>query len=214
MTAALAAARQFRGNPSLRCYTFCKALTDPAYRFVFEQISGSRLPLLDIGCGAGQLAAYLRARGFSAPIRGIDPDSKKIAAARRAFSGLPDCDFQEGDALALPPHSGNVVLLDVLHYFSPADRHRLFGEILRRLAPGGAAILRVTLRDASWRFAVTRLEEWFVRTSGWIPFAAHSFPSREELISYNNAVEIRPLWGATPFNSHALILRAPGSGRD
>lgn len=215
MSSLLAAAWRYRREPSLACYTACKSLMDPAYAFVAGTFSGSKLPLLDIGCGAGHLAAYLRARGFTAPITGVDADARKIAAARNA---LPDCEFLAGDALNLPEHSGNVVLLDVLHYFSVEDRRRLLMGIRQRLASEGRgrAVLRVTLRDSSWRFAVTRLEEWIVRVSGWIPFRASGFPTREELLAHcgDSLQELRPLWSGTPFNSYVLILQErPPDGR-
>jgi trans-aconitate methyltransferase len=193
---------------SLYFYTRSKIGSDPAYRRVAELLGSSSLPLLDIGCGAGQLAAYLRACGHKAPIRGLDVDRAKIRIAQEVVS---DCDFAAGDAMALPPHLGDVVMLDVLHYFGPEDRKALIQNLAARIAPDGTGILRVTLKDKSWRYAATCLEEWFVGASGWIPFRSVGFPERHELeqLAAQTGMEatLIPMWGRTPFNSYLMTLK-------
>jgi trans-aconitate methyltransferase len=201
-------ARLYKSRRDLYYYTHGKIALDPAYPWVAAALQTSNRPLLDLGCGAGQLAGYLRASGHSAPILGIDVDAKKIEIAR---SVLPSCQFEVGDARNLPDHVGDVVMLDVLHYFDPEQRRKLLLAIADRVAPDGMAILRVTLKDASWRFTVTRMEEWFVRFSGWIPFPSVGFPERRELESVAREsglkATILPMWGVTPFNSYLLRLR-------
>jgi hypothetical protein len=108
------AAGHFPKTNSLYYYTHGKIALDPVYPWVAKALAYSKLPLLDVGCGAGQLAAFLRACGHSAPILGVDVDANKIAQASAA---IPTCTFQVGDARELPVHCGDVVMLDVLHYF-------------------------------------------------------------------------------------------------
>ena len=60
----------------LRTYVRAKLASDPVYAAVFEQLRGSDLPVIDVGCGVGILAMYLRQRGFTAPIVGIDHDAR------------------------------------------------------------------------------------------------------------------------------------------
>ncbi|PYQ62286.1 MAG: hypothetical protein DMF58_02195 [Acidobacteria bacterium] len=60
----------------LRSYVRAKLATDPVYDAAFECLRGSELPVLDIGCGVGILGMYLRERGFTAPIVGIDHDAR------------------------------------------------------------------------------------------------------------------------------------------
>ena len=193
---------------SLYFYTRSKIGSDPAYRRVAELLATSSLPLLDIGCGAGQLAAYLRACGHKAPILGLDVDRAKIRIAQEVVSG---CEFSVGNAMTLPPHQGDVVMLDVLHYFGPEDRKALIQNLAARIAPNGMGILRVTLKDKSWRYAATRLEEWFVGASGWIPFRSVGFPDRHELerLASQTGMEATmiPMWGRTPFNSYLMTLK-------
>lgn len=215
MRAAWQAARYFRGNPRLRGYALGKSLLDPVYPYLARELATSERPLLDIGCGTGVLAALLRVTGFRASFAGIDPDHEKIAAARSALGGV-GCLFAVGDTGNLPPHSGDVVMLDVIHYVVPAQRPQVVADVASRLAPGGRLFLRTTLQDGSWRYRVTRFEEWFVRASGWIPFVSAPFPTLTELqgaaCSAGLAIECRPMWGCTPFNSHLLTLRKPDAG--
>lgn len=206
------AAARFRRWKNLYYYAHGKMLLDPAYPWIAEELKNSRHPLLDIGCGAGHLTAFLRAAGHAAPITGVDVDVNKIAVAREV---LPDCEFLAADARELPAHSGDVVMLDVLHYFEPEVRHQLLAAIANRLGDSGTCHLRVTIRDGSWRFRVTRMEEWFVKASGWIPFASIGFPTRDELEESAAAAglrfDIRPMWGWTPFNSYLATLTPEGS---
>ena len=76
-----------------RDYTRIKLRTDPAYAAVLREVSGTSLPLLDIGCGIGLLAMYLRGAGFDADVTGFDYDTGKIEAAKRMASSA--CRFQE-----------------------------------------------------------------------------------------------------------------------
>ncbi len=203
-----AAASSYWKHKSLYFYTRSKIGLDPAYRWVADSLVSSPRPLLDIGCGAGQLAAYLRASGHKAPILGIDVDAAKIRIAQEVVTR---CDFEVGDALALPAHLGDLVMLDVLHYFGPENRKTLIQNLATRISSDGIGILRVTLKDESWRYKITCLEEWFVGASGWIPFRSVGFPERKELdrlaAETGMVAEIFPMWGITPFNSYLMTLK-------
>ncbi len=203
-----AAAKRYWKWKSLYFYTRSKIGLDPAYLWVAETLVSSPRPLLDIGCGAGQLAAYLRASGHKAPVLGLDVDETKIRIAQAA---VPECEFDVGDALDLPAHLGDVVMLDVLHYFAPENRKKLFQSLATRIASDGIGILRVTLKDESWRYKATCLEEWFVGASGWIPFRSVGFPERSELdlLAAESGLQtsVVPMWGFTPFNSYLMTLK-------
>jgi SAM-dependent methyltransferase len=204
------AAKAFWPDKHLFFYGLAKSVSDPAYRHVARGICGSRLPLLDLGCGPGLLASYLRACGYEGSILGMDADAKKIALARRVLAGRA-AEFVAADASDPPVHSGHVAALDVLHYFAPEVQAHLIARIAASLAPGGRAWIRVTLRDNSLRFAATRLEEWFVQKSGWIPLHGSHFPTRSAIQNACPDLPIRlfPMWGATPFNSYMLEIDGP-----
>jgi SAM-dependent methyltransferase len=207
-----ATARRYRLWPSLYCYSLGKLALDPAYHVVARELSASPRPLLDIGCGMGLLAAWLRAHGHTAPITGMDVDAEKIRLAQQLL-GAEDAAFHAADALGFGPHTGDVVMLDVLHYFTDDDQQRLLQKIADSLAPDGVALIRVTLNEKSWRFTATKLEEWFVRASGWIPISGWNFPTREEVGRPFRAAgfieDARPMWGITPFNSYLFTFRRP-----
>jgi SAM-dependent methyltransferase len=203
------AAGRYRQWPNLYCYAIGKIALDPAYPAVASILRGSQRPLLDLGCGMGLLAAYLRANGHRAPILGLDVDQRKIEVAQEVLGGTGE-NFHTGDAMNFPEHSGDIVMLDVLHYFSDEDQKRLLKKVAASIAPRGVALIRLALNESNWRFAATKLEEWFVHFSRWIPQCGRNFPTREEVLSpfseESLASEVRPMWGFTPFNSHLFAF--------
>jgi 2-polyprenyl-3-methyl-5-hydroxy-6-metoxy-1,4-benzoquinol methylase len=209
-------ARNVGGFPGLRCYVLGKLATDPAYAATLEILRAHPLPVLDLGCGLGLLAFYLREHGFKQPITGIDTDAKKIARARRAaarhYRGLTFATADAGAESLAPGRA--IVLLDVLHYLDDAAQAALLGRLAACLEAGGIAIIRNTPRDQSWRFALTYLEEIWVRVTRWITARGLiNFPTSDEIAApfraRGCAEEIRPLWGATPFNSHLYVFSSP-----
>lgn len=193
-----------------RCYVFCKLMLDPVYDAVLTELRGAPpLPILDIGCGPGLLAAVLRTGGLTAPIHGLDYDVRKTDAARKALEGLPGCSFAPGDArTGLPPHSGHITILDILQFFSPAEVGGLLEAAATRVAPGGRLLIRTCLREDGWRFRVTRAGDWIAKTSTWMKESASHYPSREELTATLHAAgltgSVRRLSGRLPFNNYLL----------
>ena len=198
-----------------RGYVRGKLIGDPVYAATAALVAGTSLPLLDIGCGIGLLGHYLHAQGHVQPYLGLDHDPRKIAAGQLAVhrAGLDAVmSLRHADAAELPPMHGHVVLLDVLHYL-PADRQPLLLQAAaRHLAPHGSLVIRNVLREDNWRFHATRIEEFFLRTSGWIPGGAQHYPSAAELRAPLEAAgltaTIEPLRGRTPFNSYLIVARA------
>jgi 2-polyprenyl-3-methyl-5-hydroxy-6-metoxy-1,4-benzoquinol methylase len=198
--------------PWQRDYVRAKLRFDPAYAAVADRIAASTTPVLDIGCGFGLLGFHLRECGFRGNYHGIDFDKRKIAEARRiTHHCVIDLTFDDGEANALPEFSGHVVLLDVLHYLAAADQQDLLREAAARIAPGASLILRNVLRERSWRFHVTVWEERLAHALGWMRSAPRHFPERAELeIPLRAAgldIDVRPLWGSTPFNSYVIVAR-------
>lgn len=201
-------------NHLQRGYVRGKLAGDPVYAATATLVAGTALPLLDIGCGIGLLGLYLHALGHARPYLGVDHDARKIAAGQQAVqrAGLGALmSLRHADVAELPPMHGHVALLDVLHYL-PAERQpTLLQEAARHLAPDGCLIIRNVLREPNWRFHATRVEEFFLRTSGWIPGGAQHYPSADELRApLQDAglhVHIEPLRGRTPFNSYLIVAR-------
>lgn len=191
----------------LRAYVRAKVRIDPVYAAVFERIADSSDPLLDVGCGVGVLAAYLRTRGFAAPIRGIDHDERKVAVARRV---VHDATFEVADARTAIAAGGTVVLLDLLHYFRSGDQSAILGAA----ANATTVIIRDGVRDGSWRYRLTYAQETFARAVRWLRAERLHFLTREEIVQpfAKFQAEVVPLYGRTPFNNYLFVFRRSSSG--
>jgi len=93
----------------LRSYARIKIATDPVYNAVFELLRGSTTPLLDVGCGIGILPFYLRERGFTAAITGVDHDKRKIEIAQGVAKSESNLSFHLADARTSFDFRGNVL---------------------------------------------------------------------------------------------------------
>lgn len=192
---------------SERWYVISKLATDPLYPAVLEALEGTDAPLLDIGCGMGLFPFYLRARGWTTPLRGIDYDPRKIDTAREtAFRLGPDVEFATADArTGLPEHSGTVTILDILQYFQPAEQKALLEAAAARVAPGGRLIIRSGLATDNWRYRLTRFGDRLAGWTRWMRDHAVCYPNeaflQETLTAAGLTGTIRPLWGRTPFNN-------------
>jgi SAM-dependent methyltransferase len=197
-----------------RGYVWSKLASDPVYAATAGLLAGTALPLLDIGCGIGLLGLYLHAQGHVQHYLGLDHDPRKIAAGLRAVqrAGLGAAmDLRHADAAELPPVQGHVALLDMLHYLPARDQLALLQAAAGHLAPQGCLVIRNVLREDHWRFHATRVEEFFLHASGWIPGGPQHYPTADALrVPLENAgldVRIEPLYGRTPFNSYLIVAR-------
>lgn len=198
-----------------RHYAAAKLRSDPLYQALAGALADSALPLLDIGCGIGLAAHFLRSRGIAVPVHGLDYDARKITAAQRAASrgGLQLVSFSRHDARqGLPDHCGNVCILDILQFFTPSDQEALLREAAARVAPGGVLLIRSGLRDDSLRFRVTIAGDLLARATLWMKAAPVHYPSEGDFrraLAPHGEVAIAPLWGRTPFNNHWIVMRRP-----
>ena len=200
----------------LRHYVARKIRSDPAYPAVYESVRASKEPLLDVGCGVGLLGFYLRERGFRNPIIGLDRDARKIGAARQMASAYPEVELRTQNLPdRLPEFSGTIAMLDVLHYLSPVDQNKLLFRLAEQVVPGAVLLLRDCPCDGGMRYAATFLAEKFAQLISWNVSTPLHFPSRESLLlnfSPNEFTrDVRPLWGATPFNNHLFTFRRRAS---
>ncbi|HEY5035532.1 MAG TPA: class I SAM-dependent methyltransferase, partial [Chthoniobacterales bacterium] len=170
-------------------------------------------PLIDIGCGVGLLAFYLRERNFQPPVVGLDRDRRKIERAHAVVrqSGYRELKFLEQNANNPISERGNIVLFDLLHYLSPNEQAELLERLAARVAPGGMLVIRDCPRDGNARFWLTHLAERFAQTTTWNVGVPLHFPIREKICAafppneFSSSIE--PLWGRTPFNNHLFIFR-------
>lgn len=122
--------------------------------------------VVDLGCGAGNLAPLLRARWPRARLIGVDSSSEMLARARQEF---PQAEFMRADIGAWRPAQPVDVLYSnaALHWLD--DHERLFLSLLEAVAPGGFLAVQMprnfsapshtsiveTIEQGPWR---TRLE--------------------------------------------------------
>ena len=195
-----------------REYTRIKLRTDPVYGAALREVSHAELPVLDIGCGIGLLAMYLRGAGYAAAITGFDYDEEKICAAREIAqrSGFHDLHYTAGDARhAMPEFSGHVVILDILQFFQRDEQDALLVLAAARVAPGGKLIIRSGLREKNWRHRITIIGDWLAKLTFWMKAAPVCYPDRPQfesiLSSAGLTVHVEPMWGGTPFNNYLIV---------
>lgn len=205
-------AAQFRSR-WLRHYVHSKLRRDQIFPAAYELLRSSAEPILDVGCGVGLLAFYLRERACLQPVLGLDLDARKIHyGGRVAASRYRDVELRFQDVrAALPKFSGNVVLFDVLHYLPVEEQEALLLHLAGCVAPGGLLIIRDCPREPRLRYSITWLAEKFAQAISWNISGSLHFPSRRSINDHFGVAdfdrECRPLWGASPFNNHIFIFR-------
>jgi predicted TPR repeat methyltransferase len=212
--AARAAAGCFLPDRNLYYYARCKMLWDPAYEFLAKQLLGSRRPLTDLGCGPGVFAAWLRELGADFEYKGFDLSTAKVSTAQHCVATKwPDTEFVACDAAVIAETGslpGDIVALDLLHYFSSHDQKLLLQNLAGCLPAGCRLFLRNGVRDTpAWRHLATSVEEAFVRSSSWIRGGEWNFPTRAfvETTLRNSGLSVVavPMWGRTPFSSYLFV---------
>ena len=201
----------------LRTYVNWKLRADPIYLTAFDLFRNSDQPLVDIGCGVGLLAFYLRERNFLAPISGFDRDGRKIERANTVARGAcRGVEFIEHDVCEPLKQTGNIVLFDVLHYLRPDEQSRLLERFAARLAPGELVVIRDCPRDGNMRFWLTSWAERFAQATTWNIKVPLYFPSRKRIFAAfgeeHFSCTVQPLRGNMPFNNHLFVFRRRAAG--
>ena len=98
-------------------------------------------PVVDLGCGRGELVRLLQADGFDA--EGIDISPEQAALARAA--GVPR--VRQGDLrtilAAQPAHYAAITATDLLEHLTKPEVLQTFDDVAAALAPGGVFVGRV-----------------------------------------------------------------------
>jgi SAM-dependent methyltransferase len=126
------------------------AYTDrPAVLGLAGDVAGA--DVLDVGCGAGQYAAELLARG--ARVTGIDGSATLLRHARDRVHGRATLrlhDLEQPLDFAADASFDGIVCALVIHHIT--DRHRLLTEMRRVLRPGGWLVMSTTHPTSDWRY--------------------------------------------------------------
>jgi 2-polyprenyl-3-methyl-5-hydroxy-6-metoxy-1,4-benzoquinol methylase len=98
-------------------------------------------PVIDLGCGRGELVRLLQEDGFDA--EGIDISPEQVALARAAgVTRVRQADFRAILA-AHPAHYAAITATDLLEHLTKPEVLRTFDDVATALAPGGVFVGRV-----------------------------------------------------------------------
>jgi SAM-dependent methyltransferase len=201
---------------------------DPMFRAILELgLLHGQPRILDLGCGQGLLAAWLRAaaqcyeqgawpRQWPPPamprsLRGIELKRRDAARAQRALG--EECEVVQGDIRDVPFGDADaVVILDVLHYMPEVSQRAVLQRVRAALPAGGLLLLRVGDADAGLRFRATWWSDrviLFFRGHGLARLHCHGLARWRSLLrecGFDSRAE--PMSTGTPFANVLLIARA------
>ena len=142
-------------------------------------------PILDVGCGSGDLALYLAHRGY--PVLGVDFVEAAITTAEARRRLLPAeaagrASFQVADALQpsrLRRQFGSVVDSGFLHLFDPAQGDAFLAELALILPPGGryylhAFAIEFPVPNVPRAITTDEVRARFTADTGWTIRAIHT----------------------------------------
>ena len=154
---------QVRTSYDLVAFDYAERFVDELPDLLFEtwlldRVAGHAAgrPVVDVGCGPGQVTAYLAGAGAEAT--GIDLSPAMVAEASRRHQ---DVTFQVGDLrrLTRPPNAGGwaaVLAWYSLIHLAPSEMPDAIAALSRPLEPGGWLVLALQAGDD-----VRHHDEWF-----------------------------------------------------
>ena len=170
---------RFRGDP---------AEISRAQRSYLEVLRGVPGPVLDAGCGRGELLRLLREEKI--PAMGVDTNPISVQALRG--EGLQ---AEEGDAVAMlearPAGSlGAVTALQLVEHWTPAGIFRFLQAARRAIAPGGALVAETINSDSISALRAFFLDPTHVRPvpPDALRFLAEAAGFTDARISYRSPV--------------------------
>lgn len=130
-------------------FVYWKMKIDPVFRALDEAVPRQGF-ILDLGCGYGMATHWLACFTDTRTFLGVDYDAEKIRVAKRTAPAHPRIQFETGDILERDyPACDTILLLDVLHYWTPEKQQAILNKARAALRPGGRLVLRDGARAAS-----------------------------------------------------------------
>jgi 1-acyl-sn-glycerol-3-phosphate acyltransferase len=139
-------------------YVHWKMKIDPMFGMLDNVVPRNGF-VLDLGCGYGLATHWLARMTDQRAFLGVDYDENKIRVAQRTAPEDRRIKFELRDILdwEYPPCDA-VLLLDVLHYWTPEKQELILEKARRALRPGGRLILREAACEESGEHH--RVERW------------------------------------------------------
>ncbi len=138
------------------------------YELIHQELIGKE-KIYDLGCGYGFLSYYLHLKNPDRNIIGIDYDEDKVATAANHYLNKGSLQFYTEDITQSKLESANaIILMDVLHYLSPAKKIQVLQQCLNGLNKDGILIIKDGLLNDSEKHKWTlNSEKWSTR---WMKF--------------------------------------------
>ena len=156
-----------QAHPRYKYYARYKYRLDPVYRALCERVPPDA-ELVDLGCGLGMLPIALGEAGRGRRLLGLDWDAAKIAVGKQAAASLKQVELVQNDIhQSGVPAADVVTLIDVLHYYPPAEQDALLAQVARALRPGGLLFIRETDPARQGGAGLTRFVERAMVRLGW-----------------------------------------------
>jgi 1-acyl-sn-glycerol-3-phosphate acyltransferase len=115
---------------------------DPVFTSLDQVVPRSGF-VLDLGCGYGFATHWLAQCTDARTFLGVDYDENKIRIARQTAPQHPRIQFEFQNILEFEyPSCDAILLLDVLHYWTPEKQQTILDKARRALRSGGKLILR------------------------------------------------------------------------
>jgi len=183
--------------------------------------------ILDLGCGQGLLAAWLKAalhcyesgswpQGWPpAPnprsTRGIELMIRDVERARAALG--PECDISQGDIRSAEFGTTDaVVILDVLHYIGREEQLHVLKRVRAALPARGLLLLRIGDAEGGLRFRYSQwVDKLVMLFRGHATVATHCRSAdqwREILNECGFDVQATPMSHGTRFANVLMIAHA------
>ena len=111
--------------------------------------------ILDLGCGTGELSAYLAELvGPRGKVIGVDPDKERIRVAKESHSQIENLSFTEGSAASffrMDSNSYDIVFCNAALHWMP-EKQQVFNGMFSSLKDGGKIAVNYLDRPPPFEF--------------------------------------------------------------
>ena len=121
--------------------------------------------ILDLGCGTGELSAYLAELvGAEGKVIGVDPDKERIQLARQSHVHMKNVSFAEGSStnfLGKGSNAYDIVFCNFALHWMP-EKQQVFNDMFSSLKVGG----KIAFFILQWPYTHV-YDECIQRTQSW-----------------------------------------------